>query len=154
MEAKTLRKYQNTLVFTGMSVIVFGIWSLLKTLYLLLFDPTYVDGTNMNRLAISIAIIIVTLLDLAMRYYIGRKAITIGMDRPVKKPRMYLVIAIIDTIILLTGFILSVTSSYSYSEHVARNLAGFLVDLTSIVIMVEMIIAGFKVRQLKAKQEV
>ena len=80
----TLRRNQDTLVIVGTGVIIFGIWSLLKTLFALLlnigdlYEVILKEETPEGRVAIFIVVTLMLMIDLAFRVSVGLSAIAVA----------------------------------------------------------------------------
>ena len=80
----TLRRNQDTLVIVGTGVIIFGIWSLLKTLFALLlnigdlYELILKEETPEGRVAIFIVVTLMLMIDLAFRVSVGLSAIAVA----------------------------------------------------------------------------
>ena len=80
----TLRRNQDTLIIVGTGVIIFGLWSLLKAVFTLLlnmgsmYDMIMQEDTLVGRIAASVAVVLVLLIDLGLRLFVGMSAISVG----------------------------------------------------------------------------
>ena len=83
----TLRRNQDTLVIVGTGVIIFGVWSLLKTLFALLlnmgdlYELIKEEKSPEGRIVIFIAVTLVLVIDLAFRVSVGLSAIAVGRGK-------------------------------------------------------------------------
>ena len=83
----TLRRNQDTLVIVGTGVIIFGIWSLLKTLFALLlnigdlYEVILKEETPEGRVAIFIVVTLMLMIDLAFRVSVGLSAIAVARGK-------------------------------------------------------------------------
>ena len=80
----TLRRNQDTLVIVGTGVIIFGVWSLLKTMFALLlnmgdlYELIIQEETPEGRLVIFIVVTLMLVIDLAFRVSVGLSAIAVA----------------------------------------------------------------------------
>ena len=80
----TLRRNQDTLVIVGTGVIIFGVWSLLKTMFALLlnmgdlYELIIQEETPEGRLVIFIVVTLLLVIDLAFRVSVGLSAIAVA----------------------------------------------------------------------------
>lgn len=168
MEDAKLRKYENTLVISGAAVVTFGLWSIVKAvLYFIMVSPEgLVKNIKSDELAqlqfgdlsentvgyLLIAVILFLLvLDLLLRLYIGRSAVADG--RHLRKKRItYVVMAFL----VAAGLVSSLVTRFFRTEQDTIWVDSFetasvstIVDLTSLLALIEMIIAAIMVRRLR-----
>ena len=159
------RKYQNELIVTGNGVILFGIWSLVRAIMMLLFPSDARDqllsasGTAVQtQLVIILTIVLFFILvgiDLVLRLFIGISARreAYGM----KKRRGYLGAAIV---LLCAYFALDAYSVYllpRYPANLVVNILYLVIDLTSILALLWLINACVRFRKIRkqmAEEEV
>ena len=162
-----LRKHQHTMVSVGTGIILFGLWSMVKVvLYFIMNDPfkdydLHLEGYDSPKANTTIYVIalivaaIVVLIDLRLRWVIGHTARDYGMEKRDRMgPRFY--IAFLIT--LLIDFSEIAMEIYGYTVEgvdYLDNTVTLLVDLTSFVTLLELILAFFwinEIRQEQAKQ--
>lgn len=149
-----LRRNQNTLVIVGKGVIAFGVWSVVKAvLHTLLNSSTYLDFQKypeVSRWAMLIIFTTILLLllslTLLLRFRIGRSAIAEGQGKKVKP---YLGLAGFLTAVNMISFGMQVWSLFHSPASASTTLAAMLVDLTSVVTLVELLAAAVQVRKIK-----
>ena len=153
------RRESNTLVVLGTGVIAFGFWSILKMLGMFIFSVDVFRPSDEEELgaagmifAIIIAVIIMAV-DVLFRVFVGLRARRDGEGRKVSAT--YLVF----TMFLILGSILSVITEaanvLSAGGSFFEGFASLVMELTSLVISIEVFIAGVYVRRFrkKAKKE-
>jgi len=167
-----LRKNEYLLAISGAGVIAFGLWSVIKAvIYLLVLSPkqlvSAIDsnevtaleaaGISDNSIGIGIicVIVFVLLVDLLLRFYVGRSAIIDGR-RQKKKSIVYVVMAILLSIGLISSTITRLAPTEPDEFSTVSNVmdsasASIFIDLTSLLAFVEMIIAAITVRRLRKK---
>ena len=164
-----LRRDENTLSVVGSGLIVFGIWSVVKALlhgtasYSKMLEEVRLEGTDLSELGLgdlswvvagaAVAIVLIVLfLDLAIRVYVGMSAR--AECKGEKQGRKYLVLSVL--LLILSGvYICSfVMVLFSGSDQVMDADAAILVELTSFVTLLQMIISAVRVRRARrAEQE-
>ena len=128
----TLRRNQDTLIIVGTGVIIFGLWSLLKAVFTLLlnmgsmYDMIMQEDTLVGRIAASVAVVLVLLIDLGLRLFVGMSAISVG--RGGKSRFVFVAIA------LFLAFI----------SHVAAA-----VELTSLITLTQLINSAMAIRGIR-----
>ena len=141
IEAK-LRKRKDILISSGKAVILFGIWSIVRIILAELFDPEElkelignVSGTpDEVYLVLSFVMIIALMsIDLLIRYYVGKSAISEGNGQ--KRNVAYIILAGIYvavtiafdcygitalkdgvTIMVISTFLIDISSSFAFAE--------------------------------------
>ena len=162
---KELRKRQNMLVESGTGVILLAVWSLIKVnLYLALAGISMDDlndvaaelGINETFFLIFMIVAVsgVLLYNLMIRLYIGISASAEGKGTP--KGYGYLVLAVV---VLITDL---QTSYHAFWLDLVRSGMGMTFDqfvslcmeAVSAYVMLELLISGIRVKQLRKKMKV
>ena len=162
---KALRRHQHTLMVVGAGVMGFGIWSVVKSILTLVFLnlfktdkllENYIPVTELENesnivLIIKILVIVVTLLiELILRWKVGKEARAIAADNKPVTARFYLLSAIpvlIDSLEFVSG-ILAVIGIVE-TEIDIDIFATLLVDFTSVVMLIEMIYSAVQINKIK-----
>ena len=149
----------------GAGVMGFGIWSVVKSILTLVFLnlfktdkllENYIPVTEFENesnivLIITILVIVVTLLiDLILRWKVGKEARAIAADNKPVTARFYLLSAIpvlIDSLEFVSG-ILAVIGIVE-TEIDIDIFATLLVDFTSVVMLIEMIYSTVQINKIK-----
>lgn len=149
----------------GAGVMGFGIWSVVKSILTLVFLnlfktdkllENYIPVTELENesnivLIITILVIVVTLLiDLILRWKVGKEARAIAADNKPVTARFYLLSAIpvlIDSLEFVSG-ILAVIGIVE-TEIDIDIFATLLVDFTSVVMLIEMIYSTVQINKIK-----
>ena len=149
----------------GAGVMGFGIWSVVKSILTLVFLnlfktdkllENYIPVTELENesnivLIITILVIVVTLLiDLILRWKVGKEARAIAADNKPVTARFYLLSAIpvlIDSLEFVSG-ILAVIGIVE-TEIDIDIFATLLVDFTSVIMLIEMIISAVQINKIK-----
>ena len=167
-----LRKYENTLSISGAAVIAFGLWSIIKAgLYLAAASPKELFGffkpedlEKMNTLNVSASgvtgiilfgIFSALFIDLLLRLYVGRAAVVDGRHLK-KKSIIYVIVSVFLAFGLVSTIVTRIVpsgeaESTAWEKAVYAMDASFIVDLTSLFALIEMIIAAIMVRKLRKK---
>ena len=170
MEEIKLRKYEHTLVISGVGVIAFGIWSIIKAVLYLILIPvdqlkelqTTDEVSAMRDIGLTdrqtayifaAVILFILVVDFMLRLYIGRSAFADG--RRIRKKRLtYVVWAMIVSAGLIATTVSRIVKLGAGEENVWRDVTAagnvsIIVDITSLLALIEMIIAAFMVRKLR-----
>lgn len=152
-----LRKHQDMLIIIGTGVIAFGVWSVIKTvLYYALsrdemlrilkeqgLEQGYEAGVYV-LIALALAFI------LGLRIYIGLSARAEGVGK--RRGNGYVVLAAIMTLANFGGFVLSVAGAFELEltlDNIVDLSVTFVVELTSIATMAELVYSALRVRNLR-----
>lgn len=171
-EKMRLRRDENTLTVVGSGVILFGVWTVVKMVLQeinrfpefmaeLGVDELGFEGTGLadmgldpKLLATVVAftvVIIVFLMDLALRVFVGLSARAEGRGRP--QGRLYLILAGLLLVLSGLSFVSYVITYFSHSEYVVDADAAILVELTSFITLLQMIISAVRVRRARRMEK-
>jgi len=171
-EKMRLRRDENTLTVVGSGVILFGVWTVVKMVLQeinrfpefmaelgadeLGFEETGLAdmGLDPKLLATVVAftvVIIVFLMDLALRVFVGLSARAEGRGRP--QGRLYLILAGLLLVLSGLSFVSYVITYFSHSEYVVDADAAILVELTSFITLLQMIISAVRVRRARRMEK-
>ena len=169
-----LRKYENILAISGVAVIAFGVWTIIKSAFYLLLQPFDIEifippeqlaemeaemGPNVDILTSGVivgAIFFILFLDLLLRFYIGRSAYADGRARK-RKRVIYVIVAIIMAVAFANGiwatvsnlFIGEPTEQSEGVEYMRGVFTSVLLDMTSLLALIELIVSAIQVRRLR-----
>lgn len=155
---RRLRRNQNYLIMIGSGVIMIGLWSVIKTIcFLLLGSGTakayFVEMAQAGvsgRGSILIMLLIVSV-DLAVRFFVGLNAIREGYGE--RRGVLYVVLAVVLSLLSLATLVSSFTSHFqSYNSPLDAGV-GLLLELTSLVTLLELVNSVCKVRWLSHQLE-
>ncbi len=157
---RLFRKYNNNLVISGMGIIFFGLWAVLKVLTLTFLNeydiPLYNDYSGNDRIVFFVVFFIVLFLVSALvffiHYYVGHSAIVTGLLK--KKKRFYLIIAFLLLTITIFGlpyyFRVIADSTEALSNNASdATIASMLVDIAFCVALFDLMYSSFRLRQIK-----
>lgn len=169
-----LRKYENILAISGVAVIAFGVWTIIKSAFYLLLQPFDIEifippeqlaemeaemGPNVDILTSGVivgAIFFILFLDLLLRFYIGKSAYADGRARK-RKRVIYVIVAIIMAVAFANGiwatvsnlFIGEPTEQSEGVEYMRGVFTSVLLDMTSLLALIELIVSAIQVRRLR-----
>lgn len=151
-----LRRYQDDLRISGMGVIAFGIWSVLKSfLGLFLMPKEKVLGSapaESGGIVLVLALIMlgmVAAVDVGLRIYVGRCAMAESSGG--KKKKLYVAVTIILMVLSAIGL---VAVFFSHSTISVPEIAATVIfEGSSIVIMVRLLVSAFRIRSIKINGE-
>ncbi len=156
---RNLRRAEDALVTNGLGVVIFGAWSGIKSVMSLFMDLngdgsplTDISGTAGERAAVIVTLLIMLLIPLLVHCYVGFSAVREGRGQ--RKRHFYLFVAWV-MIIFNLGFSIGLTVLAvlygTLNELTFSTVITFLIDLTSLSILIGMIASAGKVRKLRAK---
>ena len=157
---KELRRKQVTLVTLGTGVILFGVWSVVKSL-LYFRTNLFADLDTQAEpellpymLATVVIVALFVLADLGIRLKIGRRARAEGMGRRQKNGYLILaaLIVLFNLAVELFSIYFVVKNGLSGQSHIEYAVS-MLVDLSSTVLLIELIVTVLRVRKLRALSE-
>ena len=147
------RKDRNVLNIAGTGVMLFGIWSVIKT-YTTFFEApakmfegidelSEMDMTEIILLSCTLAMVLS--FDLLIRLYVGLKSRAESKGK--KAGSLYLLVTIFLSIASLGFFILEVFSFVGQPE--LSTIAEMIVELTSLIIQIELLISAIRIKTFK-----
>ena len=156
------RKYLNAVYVSGIAVIAFGIWDMIKIILgMISFSSNYLQtnpsGKPESTLRIAfdvvwIAIALIIVISLSLRLYVGRSAMSEGKGN--KKKAVYLVVAAVMTVVncaaVLFEVIIAIQSGLS---GIVSNVIALIVDITSVIVFFVLLYSAVKSRRLSKKEE-
>ena len=159
---RELRRYQNLLVCVGVGIITFGFWSLIKgvmTMFLYKDDIKeflLMLGVKQEELSfvipfINIVLVVIICMDLLLRMIVGTSAKNEGRARDQRRRWVYLVFGLLLGIFSLSSLVSDITRFDENFSGILDGVITVVIDVTSIIMVVEMFVAGVKVKLLKKK---
>ena len=151
-----MRKYQHTLHICGMMVIIFGLWSVAKTVLCLVFSDQvrevlfgeYPD--LIQRVILYIIMAVFVGIDFLIRLYVGMSAMAEAGGR--KKRFFYIIVAFIIFVLSVISFCTVVYSSiYDESYYLSKLdvIISGVVELTCAYNLFELLYNSIRLRRLK-----
>ena len=148
MKEVKMRRYQNLLTISGLGVIVFGVWTVLKTILLLFLKEDALAGLPDNstvRIIFFAILTAVMLIDFLIRLFVGLSARAEGFGK--KKGYAYIFFAILLALMSLISLVLVF---FDAGEQSILELAiSVIVETTSMIVSIELLVAAFTVKKLK-----
>ena len=162
-----MRRSQNTLIVVGTGIILFSIWTVVKTLGSLILlkdeavaairktaDEIGIILSDQILFYIELAVtLIAMLLFLAVRTYIGLAAISEG--RGIRRRMGYLILAVIMIIFNITAVVMNFVSTTSQDSHAVfsedTSLSAHIIEITSIVMLVELVFSAIRIRRVRKR---
>lgn len=152
LEAK-IRKQQSVLICSGLGMILFGIWSIIRFLLMKYIDASWFEellGTfdelpqaDYQKIVVMIVLVIL-LLDLAIRLYVGLSAIREGSGF-YRKHVTYIVIAFLYALFNIWADMSQMGTFFS--EDIPFGIVtNVITDLTIQIATVEIIVSAIRVR--------
>lgn len=157
---KIVLRYRSLLAITGRGTITFGVWGVVRWVLYYMFDSRDIEriirktdptgeiiSQRGSRLLVFVMMLVVIQIDLCIRLYIGRSAI--AESRGKKKKSIYLMVALVYTVLSFFSLITGVIRGDTYTTSWIVESATFLVDLTAEIVLAELIYAAFRLRKLR-----
>ena len=148
MKEIKMRRYQNLLTVSGLGVIIFGLWTVLKTILLLFLQEDMLDDLPDGLFYRVLFLTLVgggLLIDFLIRLFVGLSARAEGFGK--KKGYGYIVVAILIAIASLASLVLIFFDTGDRS--ILELIVSFIVEATSMIATVELLVAAFTVKKLK-----
>ncbi|WP_026515915.1 hypothetical protein [Butyrivibrio sp. MC2021] len=159
-EQQKLRKLRHTVYISGLGVLLYGVWSLLKVAISVIADDDVLglneielDAENpaaeLMFIYIFAAIFIIILI--LVHYYLGRCAMKVG--RYYSRKRFFL----IPTALTAVWYIASIPQTF---EDLKGNIENFdtaitsaLIDITLIIVLIDIVISTIRISKIERKLE-
>lgn len=157
MSAK-MRKHQTTLICSGVAVIAFGLWSILRTMMMLIFRKSYFrellagNGdipVELSTKILYITIFVMLILDLLFRLYAGMKAIREGSGK--HRRITYIILSILYVAFFVSMDVFLFFDDYGRGVNI-ENIAGLIIDLTTQIAFIEIIVSSIALRLYEHRQ--
>ncbi len=157
---KEKRRRQSLVGITGIGVVIFGFWSFIKiNLYFLLGRDHLIssfeflnESDPMEALkAAYIILLVVAIIDLLLRIYIGKNAIFEAKNY--HRRSHYVGVAIILILFSLLNLFTAIISIDLTSEDLPDQFASFIVELTSLSMLIELVKSTWKLRELRNEKK-
>ncbi len=157
---KEKRRRQSLVGITGIGVVIFGFWSFIKiNLYFLLGRDHLISSSEflnesdpMEALkAAYIILLVVAIIDLLLRIYIGKNAIFEAKNY--HRRSHYIGVAIMLILFSLLNLFTAIISIDLTSEDLPDQFASFIVELTSLSMLIELVKSTWKLRELRNEKK-
>lgn len=149
MEVKT-RRLENNMITLGTGIIAFSIWALLKYTLTSFSDLSPTETmTAEARVVFYIIVIVFSLTDVLLHFYIGVSARSEGKGK--KKTPLYLVLTALIIMVYLLGIALEIYLLF-FSKNYFTLFVTTLVDVTSTIIFIEMFVYAVQLRGIRRQK--
>ncbi len=149
MEVKT-RRLENNMITLGTGIIAFSIWALLKYALTSFSDLSPTETmTAEARVVFYIIIIVFSLTDVLLHFYIGVSARSEGKGK--KKTPLYLVLSALIILVYLLGIAFEIYLLF-FSKNYFTLFVTTLVDVTSTIIFIEMFVYAVQLRGIRRQK--
>ncbi|MBQ7646512.1 MAG: hypothetical protein IJS94_04510 [Clostridia bacterium] len=148
MKEVKMRRYQNLLTVSGLGMIVFALWSVLKTILLFCFNEKLlaeVPDDTLFRVILFSIIGFILLFDFLMRLFVGLSARAEGFGK--KKGNAYIVVAVLIALGSLASLVMIFFDSSIQS--IIELIVSVIVEATSLIVVIELLVAAYTVKKLK-----
>ncbi len=148
MKERKMRRYQNLLTVSGLGVIIFGLWSVFKTILLLFMkEETFGDIPDETYIRVIFFAILggILLFDVLLRLYVGLSARAEGFGK--KKGYAYVVVAVLMAFASLASLVLIFFDTNEQS--IWELVVSVIVEATSLIVTIELLVGAFTVKKLK-----
>lgn len=148
-----LRRNQDTLIIVGTGVIIFELWSLLKAVFTLLlragdlYEMIMEESSLEARIVVVGIIVVVLLIDLILRLFVGMSAIAVGRG---KKSRFVFVAAALILAFLSAWVVTAQVIGFVKGEDLSlTSQVSAVVELTSLVTLTQLINSAMAIRGIR-----
>ena len=148
MKEVKMRRYQNLLTVSGLGMIVFALWSVLKTILLFCFNEKLlaeVPDDTLFRVILFSIVGFIWLLDFLMRLFVGLSARAEGFGK--KKGNAYIVVAVLIALGSLASLVMIFFDTSVQS--IIELIVSAIVEATSLIVVIELLVAAYTVKKLK-----
>ena len=167
-----IRKCQSNLIIVGTGVIALAVWDAIKTILLLVIlrnetvddikrsSEAEAEGLSNTALFVMICImtLIVLLIVVSARLYIGRSAIAEG--RGGRGRRGYLLLACVSLLFsmvtIFSDISIYINDQIPQEYGALRNdvsLPAIIIEVTSMIMILEMVVSTIRIRKLRGMQK-
>ncbi len=148
-----LRRHRHNLSIIGLGIILLGAWSVLKTVLYMAVSIDDWKKTLESRVVETDSVVIVyvvfaavLVIDMAVRLFVGINARMAGEGKD--RGSTYLVFAVFMLVFQGLSVISDVLVFNFALDAIISTLATVIFDLTAFVMLLELIVSGFRVRRL------
>lgn len=144
-----IRRTQDNLFVLGTSVIVFGLWNVIKFMIYFFVSSDDLKKSAGDKYYLITAIILwsIIFIGFLFRCFIGFSARAEGKGK--RKSVLYLVLAGITAFVYCTVIAIEIVYLIAHYDHIFTMIVTLIIDVTSFVFLVELIVNSIKVRKLR-----
>ena len=148
-----IRRYHNQLKVTSNGVLILGLWSIFKVFLTTMTGrgQSGLNGLSSTGEVIAFFVMFFILLgiDIRFRLSIWRGARKEAYGRNANN--IYLVLTILLIILSGCSIVLLLYAFFRYENKPSETFVALLLEVTSFVIMCELVYAGFKIRKIRSE---
>ncbi len=153
---RELRRFRDHLRISGMGIIVFGFWSVIRTtIYAitnrkeLMSDVTESVDPELAATIYAITFAVILIFILIMRWFMGIRAIREAKGQ--KAGSMYILLAFLYVVTYIAVLALEIFDYKDMQISLIEEIVTVIVDLTSLSMFVELLYAVIQVRAMKKR---
>lgn len=149
IEAK-IRKQQNILMYSGIFMIIFGIWSIIRIILMRYMDENQfldlfssIDDLSVEQIETICFMLLLAflILDLCARLYVGLSALKEGRGL-YKKHVTYIIVAFIYAVVFISYDIIFIFEE----KFVVDDVIDAVLDITTNIATIKIVMASIRVR--------
>jgi len=154
-ESVKYRRNQNTLVVLGMGVMMFGFWGIIKLIAQVLLGTQFIDPEELEDLGtggtifVTFFVAAVFSTDVILRLYVGLRARREGLGKKTGVGHL------IVSVLLIMGSMITIGILFwgimNTSGDLDENLIALFLELSSLVVTLEVFMASVSVRRYRKK---
>lgn len=156
-EQSALRHYRDLLRSSGTGVLMFAVWSLVRTVMTMIISRKEgIDALLSSETGgiidvsvvplVIISFIVLVAIELGIRLFVGLSARAEGNGK--KKNMVYIIVACIMIPIYIVGIVFGIISATGGASGVLDTVISLCVETTSVLAYIELVISGIKVKRL------
>ncbi len=158
-DAVKLRRYSDRLATAGTGVMLFAIWSIIKSIMQVSvggdFEKNLSEISDGGEAAAGALVLVYVFifatmaLEVGVRIFIGMSGRAEGKGK--KKSIVYIVLACILIPLYVIGIIYSIMNMSYIENSVMDTIVTLAVDITSLSALIELVFSGIRVKSLRKK---
>ncbi len=143
-----LQKYRCSLISSGGAMVLFSLWTVLRSLVQIDAQLNY-RGNSEALMPLVTTIVVVGIIDLVLKLYVGLSARLEGLARGKKRPYLVLGIIIAGISLLSLVFILLELPTDIRMYGVLTPIITLVVEITVLYAAMDLVISATKMRRLE-----
>ena len=157
---REIRRNQNNLIILGTGVLAFAVWTVVRSLIQYMLQSTEIknlvsgmvaeDQVNWVMTVIVIIIVVTLAVDLILRMIVGFSARAEGKGK--KKRLGYLVAAVILIVVHVLNISQYIMLVIADTEQIMECIIGAIIEVTSVITLLQLIIASVRFKKLTAQK--
>jgi len=147
-----IRKCESTLRISGIGIVILGLWSLARAILYFAFSFSYYETIlgstieGMDRIGLEVFLIIILILDILFRLYIGRSAM---LEAKGKKSG---IVYVIFAFIIVAFSVYSIVDGIISPKILVNSIANVFLDTTSLIITIDLISSAIRIKKYRKMQ--